>query len=253
VKHLLVAVVLAASAPVAAASDAAALFAHGNFPAAIAAGTAENTAASLVIAGRARLQVASYSVTDKHQAKAMIAAAQGDFDAALAKTPNDENAQLNLAIAQGYTAKLDHSPTGAKAMRKSLDAILTRDPNNAQAWAALGGWNGGAVATVGSFIAGSVLGANKAAMTQAFTKAMALDPANPINPIFYAMTLLDIDTGNAAQAKALLTRAATLPSRDACEMTVAAGGAKTLAALTTGDAKSAQALARRAMPFGTVK
>lgn len=247
------AALLVAAVPAFAAPDAARLFADGKYTAAIATGTRESTAKGLLYAGRARLQVASYSVADKAQAMTMIKAALADFDAALAKAPNDVDIQLNRAIAQGYIAKLDRSPSGAKAMRKALDAILARHPDNALAWAALGGWNGGAIATLGSFIAGTVIGASKKGMVQGFDKAMAFDPQNPAHPVYYALTLLDIDTGNAAQSKALLTRASPLPARDSFEGLLQEGGAKVLVLLNAGDIKGAQALARRSMPFGTVK
>ncbi|HPU16916.1 MAG TPA: hypothetical protein PK808_12570, partial [Polymorphobacter sp.] len=205
-KPLLIAAALLFAAPVAAAPNAAGLFAAGKFSDAVTAGIAEATPASLVIAGRSQLQIAAYQTTDKAKARTLIAAANTNFDAALAKAPGNIDATLQKIVAQGYVAKLDQSSGGAKAMKKALDAFLAAHPDNAVAWAVLGGWNGGAVASVGKFIAGTVLGAKLGNMTNAFDRAMALAPTDPAHPTFYALTLLDIDDDNAAQAKALLTR-----------------------------------------------
>jgi tetratricopeptide (TPR) repeat protein len=249
-KPLLLGLLLVCATP-ALANDAASLLQSGRYAEAITAGEGENTASSRLIAGRARLQIASYSIADKARAKAAIAAAIADFDAALAKSPGDLNTQLQRVIAEGFNAKLDKSPGGAKAMRKSLDALLKRAPDNALAWSILGGWHGGAVATVGKFIASTVMGANLSGMSKAFDRAMLLDPREPAHPIFYALTLLDISTDNAPQAKALLTRALALPG-PALDPALKPNGAKVLAQLGNGDAKAAQAMARRVQPFGLV-
>lgn len=251
--RFLIAAALVAATPASAADTAAALFTQGKYAEAIKAGTAEATPAGLIAAGRARLQIASYSVTDKAQAKTMINQSIADFDAALAKDPTNLDARLQKIIAQGYIAKLERSPGGAKAMRREIDAVLAKHPDNAVAWAALGGWNGGSIATLGSFIASTVMGASTSAMDKAFAKALSLDPRDPAHPAFYAITLLDISTDNAARAKALLQRAATLKPEDAFEVRLQSSGAKVLALLDQGDLKKAQALARQLQPFGTVR
>lgn len=252
-RRLILALLLATSAPAFAAPDAATLFAQGRNAEAIKAGIAENSSAGLLAAGRAQLQIAAYETTDRAQAKAQVNAALGHFEAALAKDPANRAAQLQKAIAIGYVAKLDRSPGGAKAMRRQLEAMLAQKPNDAQVLAALGGWNGGAVATLGGFVARTVLGASAAAMDKDFARAMSLDPTNPVHPVFYALTLLDIDADNAARAKQLLERAAGLKAADAFERQLQLSGAKVLAQLNTGDARAAQKLARQLLPFGTVR
>ncbi|MGL4543684.1 MAG: hypothetical protein ACRCUI_14360 [Polymorphobacter sp.] len=251
-KSLLIAAALLAATPALAAPSAASLFQAGKFNDAVAAGTAEATPAALIIAGRAQLQIAAYFTADKAKARSLIAAANSNFDAALAKSPGNAEAMLQKIIAQGYVAKLDQSPGGAKAMKKGLDAFLAAHPENAVAWAVLGGWNGGAVASVGKFVASTMLGANPGAMTKAFDRAMALAPNDPAHPTFNAMTLLDIDDDNGAKAKALLTRAAAMPATDGYTIALKNAGAGVLKLLAGGDNKAAQAAARRAMPFGTL-
>ena len=141
--------------------------------------------------------------------------------------------------------------SGAKGVKAGLDAVLKRAPNDALAWAVLGGWNGGSVASAGGFIARTILGASVDGMNAAFGKAMALEPANPAHPLIYALTLLNVSANNAPQAKELLAHAEAIPARDAVEAGYKAEGIKVLAVI--GDKKAAQALARRLMPFGTVK
>ncbi len=249
-KPLLIAAALLLAAPALAAPSAASRFAAGPSPVASAAGAAEATPAALVIAGRAQLQIAAYQTTDKARARSLIAAANNNFDAALAKAPGNADATLQKIVAAGYVAKLDQSPGGAKAMKKALDGFLAAHPDNAVAWAVLGGWNGGAVASAGKFVAGTVLGANLGNMTKAFDRAMALAPTDPAHPSFYALTLLDIDDDNAAKAKALLTRAAAMSASDGYSIALKNAGAGVLKLLNAGDTKGAQAAARRLLPFG---
>jgi len=249
-KTLLIATALLLATPAFAAPGAVSLFNDGKYSESVAAGIAEATLVSLVIAGRAQLQIAAYETTDKAKARALIAAATKNFDVALAKAPGDVDATLQKLVAQGYVAKLDQSTSGAKALKKGLDAFLAAHPDNAVAWAVLGGWHGGAIAAVGKFIAGSVLGARTADMYKAFDRAMTLAPNDPAHPTFYALTLLDISTDNAAQAKALLTRAAAMPATDGYTIALKAAGGSVLKLLGTGDNKGAQAAARRTLPFG---
>ena len=250
-KRMVIAAWLAAAVPAHAATDAASLFAAGKFAEAVTAGEAEATAASLLIAGRSRLQLASSGITGKAAAHSALNGAITDFDLALAKSPGNVDILLQKAIAQGYNAQLDKSVTGARAMHTAVEAILRTAPGDALAWAVLGSWHGGAVAAVGSFLARTALGANLDAMHAAFAKAMALDPASPAHPTGYALTLLKLSPDNAPQAQALLTKAAALPARDAFEASYKAAGTKLLTVI--GDPKLAQATATRIAPFGMVK
>ena len=252
-RFLIAAALLAVGTPAAAAESAATLFTQGRFAEAIKVGTGEGTPAGLIAAGRSRLQIAAYDTTDKAKAKAMVEAAIGDFSAALAKDPANREAALQQAIANGYVAKLERSAGGAKVMKRSLEALLAKYPDDAQAWTALGAWHGGSIATLGTFIARTVIGATTDGMNKAFARAMALAPNDGVNLTFYALTLMDIDAGNADRAKTLLQRAAQLKPDDAFERQVQGSGTKVLAAINAGDAKAAQRLAHQLLPFGTVR
>ena len=247
---LLTALLLGSAAPAfASAADA---FREGRFAEAVKLGRAEATAPALVFAGRAALMVAGFQATDKASAKATIDLAERDFAAAIVKAPNNLEARTQKAIAMGYRAKLDKSPGEGKDARQQMEAVLSRDPNYPLANAALGGWHGGAVATLGPFLASTLLGANRKAMDTYFATAIARDPKSIVHPVTYAVTLLEIDAGNAAKATALLKNAVALPVRDAFDGENRKAAIQVLAKLNAGDAKGARLLAKRLQPFGTL-
>ena len=241
-------VALTVSAP--AFADAAASFQSGKWPAAIAQGRSEATPASLTLAGRAQMAVAAYETRDKAAALALVERAERDFDAALAKNPGDVAAQMQKAVAIGYRAKLSRSPGLGKDARARFEAVRAAHPDNGLAWSAVGGWHGGAIATLGNFLGGTMLGAKAAEIDRNFGQALKLEPANPAFRTIYAMTLLDIDRKNADRAAMLLNGVAAMPARDGFDALLRAQGAQLATALKAGDAKAAQALARRLQAFG---
>lgn len=247
-KTLVALVALALAQPVFA--SAATLFHDGKFVEAAAAGRSENTAASLIVAGRAALIVASFETLDRDRAKALVDAADHDFDAALALAPNNIEAQLQKATAVGYKGKLAKSPGLAKETRTRMEAVLARDPNYGLAWASLGGWHAAGVTTLGKFLAGTVLGANTKAAISDFETAQAKDPHNPVQTAFYGLTLLDLGTDNAPRALKLFQGLTRMPTRDAYETQLKAATAPLSLLITSGDVRGAQTLARRLLPFG---
>ncbi len=247
-KTLLAALMLSTSN--AAFASAATLFHDGRFSEAAAAGRAEGTAASLVIAGRAAIIVASFDTVDRDKAKTLIDQADRDFDAALQLAPNDLEAQLQKATAVGYRGKLAKSPGLAKETRSRMEAVLARDPSNGLAWASLGGWHAGAVSTIGKFLAGTLLGANTKVAIADFETAITKDPRNPVHPAFYGLTLLDMGPDNAPRALQVLQMAARDPARDAYEALLKKAVAQVIPPLSAGDFKTAQDQARKLLPFG---
>lgn len=248
IRHLLTAALLAAAVP--AFASTATLFHDGKFTEAASAGRSEGSAAAFILAGRATMIVASFDTTDRERAKALIDAADHDFDAALAKDPTSADAALMKAQSVGYRGKLSKSPGLAKETRARIEAVLAREPNNALAWASLAGWHAGAVTTLGKFLAGTVLGASSKVAVADFETALAKDPKNPLHPAFYGLTLLDLSTDNGARALQLLQTVQRLPARDAYETLLKKTTAQVVPLLTAGDVKGAQALARRLLPFG---
>lgn len=248
IKPIIAALALLAAQP--AFASAASLFHDGHFLEAATAGRAENTAPALVLAGRATLIVASFDTTDRDRAKALIDAADHDFDAALALAPSSEEAALMKAQAVGYRGKLSKSPGLAKETKARIEAVLARDPNDALAWASLAGWHAGAITTLGKFLAGTLLGASSKVAVADFETALAKDPRSPVHPAFYGLTLLDLSVDNGARATQLLQTVQRLPARDAYENLLKRATGQVLPLLTAGDVKGAQALARRLLPFG---
>ena len=247
----LITALLVTAAP-ALAADSVSLFREGRFAETATAARSEATPESLALAARATLVIAAYQTADRDRAEALIAQAARDTDIALAKQPANVDAQLQRAIATGYKAKLERSPKLGKQARKLMDAVRIAAPNNATAWAALGGWHGEAVADLGSMIAGTVLGAKKSEALKAYETAIAKDPKSPVFPTFYAFTLLRLDEDNAARATTLLEAATRLQPRDGFEMLLRRQAADVLARLRADDLDGAARLVARYQPFGQI-
>jgi hypothetical protein len=232
-------------------------FRAGNWAATVREGRAENSVDSLILAGRATLSIAGYQTSDKARALALVAEAEADFDKALARAPGPSapsyvEAQLQKAVAIGYRAQLTRGIGLAKDVRRRFEAIRTAHPGNSLAWSALGGWHGGAIATVGSFLAGTALGAKKSEMEKSYAQALKLAPNLPSTRTFFAITLLDLDDDNAARAAAILKGIDRLPADDGFEALLKRQGIELAAALAKGDAKAAQATARRLKAFSRI-
>lgn len=230
-------------------------FKDGRFAEAMKAGTAAGGVGGHYIAGRSASTLAAYRTTDKARARALLLEAEKQFDAALAAEPaNVQGApviRLQRAIAQGYRAKLDNSPGAAKAVRREFEAVIAARPRDAIALAAMGGWHGEAVATLGKFVAGTVLGAREKDAIMWFERAMAAEGADPVVPVFYASTLLNLSASNAPKARALLEQAQRGRADDGFDALVKANGAAILKQLQAGDVASARATAARLSPLGT--
>lgn len=247
---LLTALLLAA--PVAA-SPSADAFAAGKFAEAAAIGRREATAQSLLTAGRALATQAAWQTTDREAARKLLAQAEADLTASLALAPGNPAALLQKAVVIGYQAKLAKSPGLAKQARAGFEAVLAKQPANALAQGAMGGWHGEAVATLGKFLAGTALGAKEGEAIRWFDRAVATTGGDPAIPLFYATTLLGLSADNAAKAKALLQRAVKATPADGFDRLMQANARAILAPLDKGDVKAAQATAKRLAPLGTLR
>jgi hypothetical protein len=227
-------------------------FRAGNWAAAVREGRAENSVDGLILAGRARLSIAGYQTPDKARALALIAESEADFDAALARAPGNVEAQLQKAVAIGYRAQLTRGIGLAKDTRRRFEAIRAAHPENHLAWGALGGWHGGSIAAVGSFLAGTALGAKRAEMERCYAQALKLAPGLPSTRTFFAITLLDLDDANANRAAGVLKGLDGLPAQDGFEAMLKRQGLELAAALAKGDPAAAQATARKLKAFSRV-
>jgi tetratricopeptide (TPR) repeat protein len=205
------------------------------------------------LAARATLTVAAYQTNNRAQAEKLISTAITDANTALAQTPNHVEATLQGAIALGYSAKLAQSPGIAKEAKKLMDRAVQLAPNNGFAAIALAGWNGESVADIGSFLAGTVLGAKKETAIKYYEQALKLDPASPSFPVFYAFNLYRLDDKKyAARVTQLLGTAVTLKPRDGFEAMNIAHARDVLSALKSGDSKRAKTLIKQYQPFGVL-
>lgn len=249
-KFAIAVALLAMGAP--ALADTATLFRDGKYAEAAQAGAKEATPEARVLAARSLLALAAFRTADKARAMAMCNDAAALVDAALVQKPGYGPAILQKGIALGYLAKLERSQGKGKAARKWMDDARTAMPNDAFAWAALGGWHGEAVATLGGFLAGAALGAKKAEAIKAFDTALTKPGAGAVVPTYYAFTLLSLDAGNAPRATALLTQAARATPADAFEALLKRHAEQVLPLLAKKDVAGARALAKRLQPFGTL-
>jgi len=250
-KRPIIAFTLAALA-VPAQADTASLFREGRFQEAADAGVREASPDALILAVRSLITIAAYRTADKVRAIALCERAASIADQALLKDPRDADAVLQKGIAIGYVAKLQRSPGLGKQARRLMDQARAAEPDNALAWAALGGWHGEAVATLGSFIAGTVLGAKKSEAIRAFEAALAKDQGGSTVPTFYAFTLLTLDADNVPRARELLALAMRATPRDGFEALQKQQAGQVLALLQKNDVAGARALAKRLQPFGTL-
>lgn len=241
---------MAASAP--ALADTASLFRDGKFAEAAQAGAKEGTPEAQVLAARSLLALAAFRTADKARAVAICNDAAALADAALAQKPGWGPAILQKGIAVGYVAKLERSQGKGKAARQLMDQARTAMPGDALAWAALGGWHGEAVATLGGFLAGAALGAKKAEAIKAFDTALTKPGAGAVVPTYYAFTLLSLDADNAPRARVLLAQAARAAPGDAFDAMLKRQAEQVLPLLAKNDIVGARALAKRLQPFGTL-
>ena len=240
---------LVLAAPALAGPSAEGLFIQGQFASAA---QLARTGGQPVLAAKSTLVAAAFQASSKEQALAMLEQALADAQGALAKAPGDADATLQRALVIGYRAKLKKNAGDAKEARRGMEAARAMAPNNALAWAALGGWHGDAIIDVGPMLAGMALGAKKSEAIRDFDMATAKDPASPLYPTYYALMLLRLDKGSTAKAQSLLQTAVTLRARDGFEALMKARAAQMLAPLKAGNPDLARTLAVQLAPFGRI-
>lgn len=212
-----------------------------------------HAADACALAARATLTIAAYQTNDRAKAEALIDQALGDAAMALAQHTDHVEGTLQTAVALGYRAKLRQSPGIAKDAKKYMDRALQLAPGNGFAAIALAGWNGESVADIGSFLAGTVLGAKKDVAIKYYEQALKLDAASPSFPVFYAFNLYRLDDSKyAAKVTQLLSTAITLKPRDGFEVLNIAHARDVLTALKSGDRARAKALIKQYQPFGVL-
>ncbi|WP_199555651.1 tetratricopeptide repeat protein [Sandaracinobacteroides hominis] len=253
IRSLALLLLLTSPAHAAAPEKAATLFATGSYREAAAQGRLADTADGYILAGKATGTMAAFATTDKAVARVQLQTAEADFDKALEKSPGNFDALLQKAVVIGYRAKLDSNPGLAKQARRNFEAIVARYPNSPLANAALAGWHGESVATLGKFLAGTALGAKEAQALKLYEKALALPGGDPVVPYFYASNLLTLSSPDVAKIRALLQRSLKASPDDGFERQVQKNARALLVSLEKDDPADTRALARKLSPLGAVR
>jgi hypothetical protein len=198
---------------------------------------------------RELLTQAGFVDRDRGVALARINKAAAVAGKALSRSPNDQEAAIMQAMANGYRAKLLGNRSEAIAARKQYEALVTRYPRNAEAQAALGAWHVGVIAKLGRFVGRAVAGAQKATGFAALDKSVALGGNRAMFAGLAGLLRLEIDP-NDAQGRALLETACKAPTPTAIDGYVRKAAMAVLVPLRAGDANATKALADKLLPFG---
>ncbi|KQR83958.1 hypothetical protein ASG07_04900 [Sphingomonas sp. Leaf343] len=165
-----------------------------------------------------------------------------------AARPNDEDYAVLAAVALGYRAKLTGSRSEATAARKEFETVCARFPRNAEAQLGLGAWHLGVINRVGRLV-GRVVGAQRGTGIAAIERSVALGGNRAMFAGFAGMMLIELDPED-ARGRTLLETAVRAPAPTPLDRIVQRSAAQVAATLRQGNAKQAQELADRLLPFG---
>ncbi len=198
---------------------------------------------------RELLTQAGFVDRDRSIALARIDRAAAAAGQALSRSPNDAEAAIMQAMANGYRAKLLGNRGQAIAARKQYEALVVRYPRNAEAQAALGAWHVGVIAKLGRFVGRAVAGAQKAVGFEALDKSVALGGNRAMFAGLAGLLRLELDP-NDARGRALVETASKAPTPTAIDGYVRKAAVAVLVPLRAGDANATKALADKLLPFG---
>ena len=195
------------------------------------------------------LTQASFGDHDRATALGRINMALQSAAAVLRNSPGDPEAGLMHATAIGYHAKLTGSRGEAVAARRSFEALVRRNPRNAEAQLALGAWHLGAVQRLGRLVGRAALGAQKPVGLSALDQAVALGGNRAMFSGLAALLRLQMDPDD-ARGRALAEAAARAATPTPIDRIVQRAAAQMTAALRKGDENAVRKLAMRSLPFG---
>lgn len=162
----------------------------GKYSQAVAAASAQDTAQGFVLAARATLADAMMQTP----CLACLKHAETFARKAIAIDPKLSDAHVYLAVSLGYQARIVgmiRARLGAypEEAKRNLDEALADDPGNAQALAALGGWNVEIVRGGGTVLARWLYGASLKTGLDNFAAAFRSAPGNLVIRYQYALSL----------------------------------------------------------------
>ena len=198
---------------------------------------------------RELLTQAGFVDRDRGVALARIDKAAAVAGQALSRSPNDQEAAIMQAMANGYRAKLLGNRGQAIAARKQYEALVTRYPRNAEAQAALGAWHVGVIAKLGRFVGRAVAGAQKATGFEALDRSVALGGNRAMFAGLAGLLRLELDP-NDARGRALVETASKAPTPTAIDGFIKRAAIAVLVPLRAGDANATKTLADKLLPFG---
>lgn len=196
---------------------------------------------------------AAFTVTDKPTALASIDRAIKAADAAIARDPADQDARLQRALAISYRGKLRRNRSDVTASRKQFEAVVAAEPRNAEAQLAIGCWHLGGVIELGGLVAGTMLGAKKAAGMKALDRAVALGGNRAFYPAIAAMHRIQIDPDDIAATTRLAEAAVNGTANTLADRVMQKYAAALLVPLRKGHGAAAAKTAKLLLPFGRVK
>jgi len=193
---------------------------------------------------------AAFQSTTKAAAQRDVAAGLAAAERTLATRPTDTDALFQKGIALGYRAKLNHSPSDAKAARQIFERLATADRNNGEFQMALACWHLDSTDELGSFMARTMLGAKTQVGKDALANAIRLGGDSPFLLGMAAMMTIRDDEKAVANARALAERAARVGAQTDLDRKIQADMATILPLLRAGRGDQAATAARKRLPFG---
>jgi tetratricopeptide (TPR) repeat protein len=224
---ILIGTALTLSAPAAFASSfeqARAAHAQGDFPAAAALAAPIGSAKSHILAAEAlgaQVLLGTAQSPKKTARKALAHA-----EAALMLEPDNHEAQLQRALADGFITRAANPLTaGRKKLpqrtKAVVDEFLARNPDDPRAHALLGAWHIGVIRKAGAKRGGKWFGAQVETGLAAYETALVLKPDDIIIGSNFALSLIDLDyAANQRRAKAILLAATARETSDPIEQAV---------------------------------
>ena len=204
--------------------DARAAFARGDFPAAAVLASPINSPESHLLTAQALSAQVMLGTSENAKEAARMAIIHAE--AALAFDPDNQEAHLQRALADGFITRAASPLSAARKKlpqktRGVVDALITRSPDDARAHALLGAWHLGIVRKAGVSRGRKWFGADIAAGMAAYEAALVRKPGDIIISGNYALSLIELDFDrHAPAAKAMMEAAAAQPTDDPVERAV---------------------------------
>jgi hypothetical protein len=199
------------------------------------------------------LMTAAFASTDKATALAGIDRALKAADAVLVRSPGDQEARLQHALAISYRGKLTRSRTDIMAARRGFEAVLAADPRSADANMAIAGWHLGSIIELGPLLAATMLGAKRSVGLKALDRAVALGGNRAFFPALACLHRIQLDPGDVRSALNLAETAVKADANTPADRVMQKFAAALLVPLRKGNGGAAAKAAKLLLPFARVR